>query len=160
MTDTTTRFSEEAIRTFAQSLQDTRFKPSDSSFAVAMVYAMLNQLLTDNAALREDIRGLLDVNKTATSYIHAREDQIAKLKAELEQVKAEQKRALWFIESEGYRRCDSPACNCPYWHGGNWKDRYYEINDLAQEHGISINGTTLLKALDKALTTQAQPEEA
>lgn len=32
-----------------------------------------------------------------------------------------------FLEQEGYRRCDIPACNCNRWHGGHSNQRLAEM---------------------------------
>lgn len=56
-------------------------------------------------------------------------------------------KALRFIESQGYRRCDIPACNCGSWHGGNMRARFDEIHDLLVEHDVETNGKTLLGAV-------------
>jgi hypothetical protein len=65
-------------------------------------------------------------------------------------------RAEWFIASQGYRRCDIAACNCPYWHGGHLRERFDEIQDVLLDADISLNGKTLLTAI-KELVQQATP---
>lgn len=56
---------------------------------------------------------------------------------------AEQKRddALAFMERRGYRRCDTPACNCPFWHGGHAEARLSEIGESLRDAGV--NGGTI-----------------
>jgi hypothetical protein len=65
----------------------------------------------------------------------------------VDELSRRQNELIWFIHAEGYRRCDSPACNCPYFHGGDASERLTEISD---ELGIyRTNGTTILKAVRK-----------
>lgn len=57
---------------------------------------------------------------------------------------ARAERAERFISDEGYRRCDIPACNCPYWHGGNASNRLREISEVL---GDRTQGVTILNAV-------------
>lgn len=50
--------------------------------------------------------------------------------------------ALGYLERQGYRRCDIPACNCPFWHGGYANERLREISETLAEAGIP-GGTTV-----------------
>ncbi len=54
---------------------------------------------------------------------------------------------LTFLERNGYRRCDTPACNCNGWHGGNSAKRLAEIGDALTEAGIDLNGKTILEGV-------------
>jgi hypothetical protein len=63
----------------------------------------------------------------------------------IDELRAENERALRFISMEGYRRCDIPACNCPYWHGGNASQRLRELDDALPYE----NGSTILKRTQK-----------
>jgi hypothetical protein len=64
------------------------------------------------------------------------------LLAALATAEREREEALDFIDCEGYRRCDIPACNCNRWHGGNAKNRLREISDTLADAGIP-GGTTI-----------------
>jgi hypothetical protein len=64
--------------------------------------------------------------------------------------KARAEKAEWFINAEGYRRCDVPACNCPYWHGGHWQARYDELK--ASNESLRAQ---LAEAMDKAFEEAA-----
>lgn len=67
-----------------------------------------------------------------------------------EELRQRLERAEWFINSQGYRRCDIAACNCPYWHGGNASERLREIADALREAGCRWEGT-ILKTLQATL---------
>jgi hypothetical protein len=62
--------------------------------------------------------------------------------------------ALAFIEREGYRRCDMPACNCNGWHGGRAYERLREIGDA-----VYTNGRTILASVE-ALKLDAERIDA
>ncbi len=80
-------------------------------------------------------------------------EDYAPLRAELARVTGERdrlaeraergERALSFIEVQGYRRCDIPACNCGSWHGGHLSARFDEIEVLLED-AMETNGKTLL----------------
>ena len=53
----------------------------------------------------------------------------------------------WFMDKEGYRFCDIPACNCNSWHGGNASNRLREIRETLDELGVSTNGVILIDAI-------------
>lgn len=58
------------------------------------------------------------------------------------------KKAEWTLENSGFRRCDSPACNCDSWHQvGGFKARFDEIKEVVEGAGYSTNGRTLLDAV-------------
>ncbi len=77
-------------------------------------------------------------------------------RSEVDHLRKELRHALGFIEMQGYRRCDIPACNCPYWHGGNADERLRELSD---ELGDLTQGTTILGAV-QALREKLQQAEA
>ena len=56
----------------------------------------------------------------------------------------ELERRRWFMDSRGYRPCNIPACNCPYWHGGHAERRLEEIDDLLRYSDKRTNGVTLI----------------
>lgn len=68
-------------------------------------------------------------------------------------------RALAFIESRGYRRCDVPACNCGSWHGGHAENRLGELHDALEQAGIDMNGRTLLKVVTELAKAHAEDGE-
>lgn len=59
-----------------------------------------------------------------------------------------------FIESRGYRRCDTAACNCGSFHGGHAEARLSEIRDDL-EAVIDLNGLTIRGGV-RALLTESQ----
>lgn len=79
--------------------------------------------------------------------------------ARMLELEAENDKALDFISSRGYRRCDIPACNCGSWHGGHAMDRLDEIGRELEAHGISLNGRTLFGAIQALLSTTPTPSE-
>lgn len=95
--------------------------------------------------LNQTIREVEELRAAASS----RDELVSSLQEKL-------RRAEWFIDKEGYRRCDIAACNCPYWHGGNWQERFREISDIVQEAGISTNGILLKDAIKIALDALAE----
>jgi hypothetical protein len=62
-------------------------------------------------------------------------------------VPQEEQDARWFLEREGYRRCDVAACNCGSWHGGHAMQRLTEIEDALTDAGIEMNGKTILQGV-------------
>ena len=70
------------------------------------------------------------------------------------------RRASWFLDSQGYRRCDIAACNCPYWHGGHAGERLREAHDLLAEAGLRPHERTLLKALALLIAQRDDLREA
>lgn len=64
-------------------------------------------------------------------------------------------RRRWFMDARGYRPCNIPACNCPYWHGGHLEDRFREIQDALDEGNVNTNGITILDAI-KGLIAKAE----
>ena len=87
-------------------------------------------------------------DESARQTVCAARARIATLEAEnadLHQAATRGKDALHFIAMQGYRRCDIPACNCPYWHGGNASERLHEIGE---ELGDETQGKTILKAVE------------
>jgi len=50
-----------------------------------------------------------------------------------------------FIASEGYVRCDIPACNCGSFHGGHAQRR---LSEIANALGELKQGATLLEAVE------------
>ena len=63
-----------------------------------------------------------------------------------------------FLERQGYRRCDIPACNCPFWHGGHANERLREVSDLLADAGVR-GGTTVYGGV-LMLRERAQEAEA
>lgn len=59
--------------------------------------------------------------------------------------------AEWFIKSQGYRKCDIAACNCPYWHGGNAGERLREIHELLDEAGLNPYQKTAIVVIKELL---------
>lgn len=57
------------------------------------------------------------------------------------------KRALQFLQMQGFRRCDIAACNCPYWHGGNASERLTEIHEVLSEAGLKPYEKTAIVAI-------------
>lgn len=74
----------------------------------------------------------------------AQREEIARLTAERDAAIQRAKHAEGFIASEGYRTCDIPACNCPWWHGGNAGNRLREISEVL---GDRTQGVTILNAV-------------
>lgn len=62
---------------------------------------------------------------------------------------------LRFIEREGYRCCDIPACNCNSFHGGNAYNRLREIGEDLESAGVSLNGRTIRSALSVLIEAHA-----
>lgn len=56
-----------------------------------------------------------------------------------------------FLLREGYVRCDIPACNCPYWHGGHASRRLEEIYDAL---GELTQGKTALTVVAELVAMQ------
>lgn len=63
-------------------------------------------------------------------------------------------RAEAALERHGYRRCDTPACNCHSYHGGHLAARLDEIHQALDDAGIPSGGTVLSRVL-AALSTPA-----
>jgi hypothetical protein len=68
---------------------------------------------------------------------------------ELYELRQTHDRALWTLESRGYRRCNIAACNCNGWHGGNAERQLNEICDALD----GCNAVTILAAV-KALIAE------
>ena len=67
-------------------------------------------------------------------------------------VVAEVQRLQWFIEAEGYRRCDVPACNCGSFHGGHANQRLHELFDTLDP----ANGQTALARAEELRAENAR----
>lgn len=67
----------------------------------------------------------------------------------------EQGDAVDFLRREGYRRCDIPACNCPFWHGGNAARR---LEEIYAELGELTNDKTALQVITE-LRQQIEKEK-
>jgi hypothetical protein len=61
-----------------------------------------------------------------------------------EAAERELSRQLGWIASEGYVRCDIPACNCPWWHRGHAHERLRELGEV-----LWVNGETALASATK-----------
>lgn len=94
----------------------------------------VRQELVTTVAERADVSGaLLD------SGVAVGEDLSAAVRAltqERDALKA-------FLERDGYRRCDIPACNCTSYHGGHAMRRLEEIQDACQGSSVPWQGTIL-----------------
>ena len=66
---------------------------------------------------------------------------------------------LAFIEREGYRRCDVPACHCHSFHGGHAMARLNEIEDALLDVGIDLNGKTILTGVRELAARAASRKE-
>ena len=66
--------------------------------------------------------------------------EVGRLAAALAQGQKERDEVRDFLERQGYRRCDIPACNCPFWHGGHAMDRLREIEEVLRD-ADSMGGT-------------------
>ena len=91
--------------------------------------------------------------------LDAANERVKELEAKQSEYLDEVLKRTRFMEMEGYRRCDIPACNCDSWHGGNAYRRLVEIRDTLEEAGYSTNGTTILGALKAALATAERERE-
>jgi hypothetical protein len=101
------------------------------------------------------------LGKSAEDALRAwnkRTDAADALRDQLAALQAENERMSWWIDSRGYRRCDIPACNCPYWHGGNVEARLDEFKTELSEH-VELNGKTLLDGL-KQITAELAAAQA
>ena len=90
------------------------------------------------------------------------DQRIADLTSALEVVEARVRDAEDFIERRGYRKCDIPACNCPFWHGGHAEARLSEIGESLRDAGINggtIHGGVLELIRDKE-SAEARRAEA
>lgn len=85
-----------------------------------------------------------------------RPDVLLRLIAAVRTLRKERDEAHEFLERHGYRRCDIPACNCPFWHGGHAADRLREISDTLADAGIP-GGTTIHGGV---LTLRERAEQA
>lgn len=100
----------------------------------------------------------------ATSHyqplLDAKDAEIARLRDEAESGK----RALQFLDMQGYRKCNISACNCPFWHGGNASERLREIHDVLNDAGARPYEKTAIKAIegiiDEKTTLKALLEQA
>lgn len=70
------------------------------------------------------------------------------------------KRALQFLDMQGYRRCNIGACNCPYWHGGNAGDRLQEIHEVLSDAGLEPHRKTAIKAIERLIEVNSVLKEA
>ena len=69
--------------------------------------------------------------------------------------------AEWVLESSGFRRCDTPACNCNSWHQvGGYAERFREIREAVEEAGYSTNGKILLEVIKEILATAVSPSQS
>lgn len=101
--------------------------------------ARVRELEAGQAELvREAVQGIETVAKGAVDVMRRERDE----------ARAERDNATWFIEQKGYRRCDIPACNCPYWHGGNAETRLHEVADALEDR---VQGSTILAAVVKVV---------
>lgn len=60
-------------------------------------------------------------------------------------------RALQFLEMQGYRRCNIPACNCPFWHGGNASERLTEIHTILEQAGLEPHRKTAIVVVEELI---------
>lgn len=70
----------------------------------------------------------------------------------------EGKRALQFLQMNGYRKCDIAACNCPYWHGGKAEERLRDIHDVLQEAGLRPHEKTAIAVIRELVATKPMRE--
>lgn len=95
----------------------------------------------------DDLREARDeIAATSVALVEARE-KIATLElyhADWREAREKLVRAEGWIARQGYVRCDIPACNCPFWHGGDASNRLMEISD---ELGDETQGVTILDAV-------------
>ena len=133
-------------------------KPAPVRDAAESVGSALDDILCAEAGARIEGAGSMTANEAAVAIVAKFADGRAELSAlrarvaGLERELADVRHtldtdALRFIEREGYRRCDIPACNCGSWHGGHMRARFDEIHDLLVEHDVETNGKTLLNAV-------------
>jgi hypothetical protein len=59
---------------------------------------------------------------------------------------------------KGYRYCDIAACNCGGWHQGNAERRLDEIKEAIEESGGSLNGSTILREVEKVVSRAERAE--
>jgi hypothetical protein len=109
--------------------------PSDGVIAMSLALGRLAKLAghadPDGISVEEAVRTIEAALTTAPrAPLEPREEEL-----------------LAFIEREGYRRCDIPACNCESFHGGHAMARLTEIADALDEAGIDRNGRTILSAV-------------
>ena len=71
------------------------------------------------------------------------------------ELKAENERLRDFIDREGYRRCDCPACNCDSFHGGHAHTRLSEIYEALG----GCDGTTALREVRRLREALAAAEK-
>lgn len=90
-----------------------------------------------------------------TETVAEQAEKVRGLEAERDIAGRERREAIHFIESEGHRRCDIPACNCGSWHGGNASRRLRELSDVL---GGRTQGTTILGAVEALLAAREQSE--
>jgi hypothetical protein len=102
-----------------------------------------------------------------TKYIVAMWNSTPALLADLTAVERERdeqtlqlNRALDFIERQGYRRCDCPACNCGSWHGGNASERLRELTEAMNNAGCQPMRKTLLVAVTDLIAKRDELREA
>jgi len=79
--------------------------------------------------------------------------------SERDQLKAELAQAKAFLESEGYRRCDIPACNCGSYHGPSklatvWQERFQD-----EHHHICAIGDVVFGIQKDAWSADAVSRE-
>lgn len=91
-----------------------------------------HELTEANRRLLEFIDSPEGMNFTTAQQRDTANRCVDELERELAAEREARERAEHFIEREGYRRCDIPACNCPSWHGGHWKDRESEQRARAE----------------------------
>lgn len=77
--------------------------------------------------------------------------EIERLQAGQFDLRNDHNKALWTLESRGYRRCSTAACNCNGWHGGNAELRLDEISDALG----GCNGVTILDAVEALIAENA-----
>lgn len=86
---------------------------------------------------------------------HSLHQEIAALRAQLEQAQGESGAFRDLLEQHGFRRCDMAACACGSWHHvEGFAARFREIEEATDDYWI--NGETLLARVERIVATIAR----
>jgi hypothetical protein len=72
--------------------------------------------------------------------IAALEAENARLVREWDMARHKIRRFEWWLNANGYRGCDVPACNCGSWHGGHSERRVGELREALKELVATVRG--------------------
>lgn len=98
--------------------------------------------------LKDNAQALAEIRRRYPPMDAPASDGMGTKVVDLASLKAERDRLAGLLETNGFRRCDIPACNCNSWHHvGGFAARFAEIKEATDDH--YRNGETLLARVQR-----------